>query len=332
MNDATLTQLKILVERAVRPVRASTYYKRKWREELLAHVTAVFEEEAKAGDERAALAQTEKRFGDPAALTAQLQESAPRGESIIWFVGRFFHNLWLRSGESRVRCALRQIGWCSAFLVLDMVATCFLVIPVIFGHTAFLSNPDVVPALLIESVLFVVCSAVIIFLAHGVWHLLYERVPRSWPLIVVLLVASYAVIPVGAAVIDALDTQTNKAHRAATFHDVPAFAVTLPCVLLFGANLRWRVLNEPAARPWLRTLLVDGAWCFVACAVGFFATLAFTGDFWISLENAPGLSVLFLFWLVPIDILFSVPAVFARIRYNRAWAELPLGDEHGAMA
>ena len=47
MNDCTLTQLKILVERVVRPVRASSERKRKMRDELLAHVSAVFEQEAK---------------------------------------------------------------------------------------------------------------------------------------------------------------------------------------------------------------------------------------------------------------------------------------------
>src|SRR5471030_1647421 len=40
MNDSILTQLKILVERAVRPVRVSMAPKRKIREELLAHVAA----------------------------------------------------------------------------------------------------------------------------------------------------------------------------------------------------------------------------------------------------------------------------------------------------
>ena len=41
MNESTLTQLKIIVERAVRPVRASISRKRKMREELLAHVSGV---------------------------------------------------------------------------------------------------------------------------------------------------------------------------------------------------------------------------------------------------------------------------------------------------
>ena len=54
MNENTLIQLKTLVERAVRPVRAGTSCKRRMREELLAHVSGVFEEEFSAlGDEQA---------------------------------------------------------------------------------------------------------------------------------------------------------------------------------------------------------------------------------------------------------------------------------------
>ncbi len=103
-------------------------------------------------------------------------------------------------------------------------------------------------------------------------------------------------------------------------------------MLLFGANLRWRVLNEGAARPWLRTLLIDTAWCLAACAVGFFATLAYTGDLWISLENAPGLCGLFLFWLMPIDLFFSIPKVFAWLRTDREWAGLPIDIQKGATS
>jgi ATP-dependent Clp protease ATP-binding subunit ClpC len=66
MIESTLTGLKIIVERAVRPVRAGIARKRKMREELLAHVVGVFEEEvARLGDERAALQQTALRFGNP---------------------------------------------------------------------------------------------------------------------------------------------------------------------------------------------------------------------------------------------------------------------------
>ncbi len=87
MNDVTLTQLKILVERAVRPVRASSGQKRKVREELLAHVSAVFEEEQAAlGEERAALRRTEQRFGHPGELTEQLQGSVRARDALDRFL------------------------------------------------------------------------------------------------------------------------------------------------------------------------------------------------------------------------------------------------------
>lgn len=79
MNDEIMTRLKILVETAVRPVRASRLRKRRMREELFAHVVATFEEEMpRLDDESRAIAQTERRFGDPQGLAFRLQESIPR--------------------------------------------------------------------------------------------------------------------------------------------------------------------------------------------------------------------------------------------------------------
>jgi hypothetical protein len=102
MNESTLTQLKIIVERAVRPVRASTGRKGKMREELLAHVVGVFEEEARLGDEQAALARTQERFGQAAELTGQLQASVPRSDG----ASRFAEDLFgYGSGQSALQLA-----------------------------------------------------------------------------------------------------------------------------------------------------------------------------------------------------------------------------------
>jgi hypothetical protein len=104
MNESTLTQLKILVERAVRPVRASMSHKAKMREELLAHVSAVFEEEAAGLDnEQAALERTARRFGNPAELTGQLQASVPTSDFLL----RFLEGMALRTDESTPRRAVR---------------------------------------------------------------------------------------------------------------------------------------------------------------------------------------------------------------------------------
>lgn len=328
MNEATQIQLKVIVERAVRPVRAGGTRKRKMREELLAHVTAVFEDEVKTANEPTALAKTTQRFGMPAELTAQLQQTIAWDERIVWFIGRFLGDLWLRPGESRVHCALRQLGWCSAVWLLDM-GLMIMLMPIISRADPW-PTPGFLTAIPVIFFLFVACSAAIIFAAHGLWHLLYERTPRSWPMIVLLLMASYAVIPIAVLVFEAADAKLNARHVAYSFHDVPASAFAVPCVLLFGVNLRQRVLTDRAARPWWRTLLFHGGWCLAACAAGFLATLTVSGDLSISRENAQGLALLFLFYLLPIDLIFSIPYVFNRFRSDREWAELPVGNEKGA--
>jgi hypothetical protein len=122
MNESTLTRLKIIVERAVRPVRSSAAHKRKMREELLAQVAGVFEEEAKVGDEPAALARTQERFGQVADLTGQLQESVPRNDSVV----RFGENVFgYESGESAPRVAAHSAA------VTGAVSAALLVIAVL---------------------------------------------------------------------------------------------------------------------------------------------------------------------------------------------------------
>jgi hypothetical protein len=92
MTDDIHTKLKVLVERAVRPVRASISRKRSMREELLAHVTAIFEEEVeKSGDEGIAFERSTQRFGDPREISNELRSSVPRWNRIQGFLqgGRF---------------------------------------------------------------------------------------------------------------------------------------------------------------------------------------------------------------------------------------------------
>jgi hypothetical protein len=154
MNESTLTQLKIIVERAVRPVRASTARQRKMREELLAHVVGVFaEESAKLGDDRAALERTALRFGNPAEVTSQLQESVPARDTIR----RFFEG---RPGEDtlwvllRVACvasvavlvgvlaALFAAGWVTALPreAMSIFGYVFFAVPADFFGVAFLTD------------------------------------------------------------------------------------------------------------------------------------------------------------------------------------------------
>jgi hypothetical protein len=124
MSESTLSQLKILVEQTVRPVRASTSRKRKMREELLAHVTAVFEEEvARLANEQAALERTAQRFGNPAELTGQLQESVPTLDSIE----RFADWVSFRPCESTLRRAVRYATIIEVVALLWLFAGLLLV-------------------------------------------------------------------------------------------------------------------------------------------------------------------------------------------------------------
>jgi hypothetical protein len=141
MNEFTLTQLKIIIERTVRPVRASTARKRKMREELLAHVVGVFEEEG-LGDERAALERTALRFGNPTEVTSQLQDSIPARDS----VARFWEG---RPGEATLSILLRLACVTSALPMVGIGAVLFAVgwgtgLPreaMITGAYAFLAMP-----------------------------------------------------------------------------------------------------------------------------------------------------------------------------------------------
>lgn len=105
MNEKVLTTLKVIVERAVRPVHAPAPRKTMMREELLAHVAAIFEEELREhGDEQLAAANVERRFGDPNELAGNLQRSVFLSERIVFFAERWFE---ARVGESLIRRAGR---------------------------------------------------------------------------------------------------------------------------------------------------------------------------------------------------------------------------------
>lgn len=86
--------LKICVERTVRPVTASETRKDRMREELLRHLTDIYEQElAGCGDEEAARSAAVRRFGDTGELTRELQQSVPTWERFFWQRLRLFQFL-----------------------------------------------------------------------------------------------------------------------------------------------------------------------------------------------------------------------------------------------
>lgn len=115
------------VERAVRPVRAGRRRKLAMREELLAHLTALYEEERdKLADDAAALAAAFDRFGDPPELTAELDASLGWRHRLDYRLERY--GKWLeywfewRDGQPFVQFATRSLLmttlFCSSILVL----------------------------------------------------------------------------------------------------------------------------------------------------------------------------------------------------------------------
>jgi hypothetical protein len=190
MNESTLTQLKIIVERTVRPVLASVTRKRKMREELLAHVSAVFEEEsAKLADEPAALARTQERFGPAAELTVLLQASVPRVDCI----DRFAENLvGYPSRESALRRAVRLATVVGAFSFVFLGIA--ILIQGLRGHGSEWLTIARIPSLLapLEMGFLVFCGAL---LTHGMRQALFGP-GHSWLRAGLVAAASWIIIPV----------------------------------------------------------------------------------------------------------------------------------------
>lgn len=176
MNEATLTRLKVLVERAVRPVQATTHRKLKMREELLAHVTAVFEEEqARLGEELLALERTAQRFGNPAELTGQLQQSVPASDRWARTLDLFF----LGNGVSTLRLAFRY--------------ALFALLPAAFLFVAYFVKDRMVEWPI--ALAWPVVAFVSVYLVRGMRGALFGPGGRSWSKAVLVGVASGFLIP-----------------------------------------------------------------------------------------------------------------------------------------
>ena len=132
ISAAAETALRKQVERAVRPVLATEKRKLRMREELLAHLTAIFvEEHQQLGDETVALAKSRGRFGNPAELTAELNRSvgpwqrfAAAGEHWERWLDK---TLTKRKDESLSRYAMRSLMSSTVLAIGMMVAVCGIV-------------------------------------------------------------------------------------------------------------------------------------------------------------------------------------------------------------
>jgi ATP-dependent Clp protease ATP-binding subunit ClpC len=190
MNDVTEKELKIVVERTVRPVRATMARKRKMREELLAHLVSIFEEERKrAGDEQAALDQTKRRFGDPEELTGQFQEAVPRWDRLA----RLGDAAQRWPGESLLRFA----GRITIFTLVLFVATTLIVLPALFVRGRQYEFAVIAYTFLVVGILTIPFTLGLTLLTDGMYRALYRgQSHRSWRLATVYGLASLAFFPV----------------------------------------------------------------------------------------------------------------------------------------
>jgi hypothetical protein len=120
--------LRIQVERVVRPIRARYERKDRMREELLAHLTRLYEDElSRTGDPQSATAGAICRFGDPRALSRELQASVPWLERWAFVRLPICGPIRRRRGESPLRYMLRLNSW---------VLACFALIALVVGTIA----------------------------------------------------------------------------------------------------------------------------------------------------------------------------------------------------
>jgi len=160
-TETTIRELMKAVERVVRPVRASLARKRRMRDELMAHVTAILDEEVRLpGPEGEALSRAVRRLGDPAELTVQLQQTVRAGDVMARFVDR----LWLDSLHKPVLPRATRNAKVAA--LLSLLAFCM---PVLLSLLAF-ATP--VPPFVVERRWSLASSLMVVFVAIGWFTLL----------------------------------------------------------------------------------------------------------------------------------------------------------------
>jgi len=182
-----MKQLKICVERAVRPLRANNRRKDRMREELLAHLQELYHEElARLIDPSAALDQAMRRFGDPAELRRELQDSVPLLERWLFVpVGpRSFQRFERRlsrpgENESALRFALRQTGWSALWMGILCLMFAILYLSAVLG----LSRPvrparETIPVVIASTTLTLLFTLLLPLLTCGMHGAMQERRER----------------------------------------------------------------------------------------------------------------------------------------------------------
>jgi hypothetical protein len=169
--------LRKQIERAVRPVQAGKDRKLAMREELLAHLTTIYaEERERQPDDQVAMAAALERFGEPVALTAELNASVNLSQKNAYYIDRWEDEFnrglhyWFsrREGESWLHLALRSL---CALVLFNLII--FVSIPLVcvlfYGGPG---DPQTLSQLPILFLLFVVSQAATIAATRHMLHTL----------------------------------------------------------------------------------------------------------------------------------------------------------------
>ncbi len=235
MNDLTLKELKTVVERAVRPVRATIARKRKIREELLAHLVSIFEEEMqRAGDEHAALDRAKQRFGNVRELSEQIQGAVPRREWFSCFTERI---LLFRDGESALAHAVRI----AVAMFLWFAATLVLLPPVLLLRGRQHEIVRLELALVAAGIAFAGLFFIMTLLGHGLRQALFPRTSaRSFLTALLYVVSSAPVVPIFGFLLASIAT-CDLAVGYAHFHSLCWSMVVVPVILVAAV---WQIAKD----------------------------------------------------------------------------------------
>jgi hypothetical protein len=324
MNESTLTQLKVLIERVVRPVHAPPRRRMKMREELLGHVIAVYEEEAAKLDQADdALERTRRRFGDPAEVTASLRASLPAFERIA---GGLQHYLCRRPEETVWRFALRHACLAGAYVgglallgvLFVLLVMLLLASPIGREHWFALAC---VSALAPAGFLL---AAIAMLLAHGMVHAIRQSDARRWWQLGPVLFTSALVGPMVVIGISLVAAENLVKAVVEALPSLPLVALLPPFVYIAFADVLRRVTADELRRSWLYAIAVNGGLAAVLGLVMLGVSLLVTGNFATSMNHAGVIVLMVVTWLMPFDLFLSAPCVLARLRADQEWSRLPI--------
>lgn len=176
--DSTTLALMKIVECAVRPVRATKTRKRKFRDELFTHLSAIYNEElSRSNDPHHALDVAGKRFGNPAELAAELQSTVPRSER--WEAALQPLGGW-HPPESEIR-------WmCRVTIQISLLMTIMLVIVAIFyvrefgwSYSVWLMLRPLAACVVVSSIIITLSGVFYFKIRNSIYGI--DGKSKSWP-------------------------------------------------------------------------------------------------------------------------------------------------------